>query len=302
MAASIIVGAGLSLFLIDRSSSQDARKVKHLSQVLQKRLAQVRSEKRLRPQVVYFAQDTQQKKFKSYLNYDHNEDITIKIKSLLAGALKTGFLGSKYRKLSVQYGNSNIKSNESIIGKGIGGAEVLCTDKSLRCKIPASAESDYLQFISPHSFSEALNSFIRSLPLGLPVQGKFSSRYGFRSSPFAGDIRLHEGLDIAAPFGSKVRASGKGSVISVRRDSTYGLVVDVSHSPSIVTRYAHLSAVFVKLGTYVHRGDNIGLVGSSGRSTGPHLHYEVLVDGRAKNPERFFLLAKQLRDIIYRNS
>jgi len=267
--------------------------------VLQKRLAQHRAEKKLRPQVVYFSQDGVLKNFQPHLNSALSEEITAKIRSLLVGAVKTGFLGSKHHKLSEQFhSNGNIKINS----EGIGGAEVICTDEALRCKVGASTEPDYVPVISRHSSNQALSLFIRSLPLGLPVRGKFSSRYGFRSSPFARDIRLHEGLDIAAPFGAKVRASGKGSVISVRRDSTYGLVVDVSHSSSIVTRYAHLSAVFVKPGTNVHRGDQIGSVGSSGRSTGPHLHYEVLVDGRAKNPERFLLLAKQLKDIIHRNS
>src|SRR5690606_36183873 len=125
--------------------------------------------------------------------------------------------------------------------------------------------------------------FVEAIPLSRPaVGGKLTSGYGFRYSPFNRHLSLHEGIDLSLSYGSNIYSTAKGKVIRLERNSTYGLMIDVEHSDKVITRYAHLSKALVAEGGGVEPGQLIGLAGSSGRSTGPHLHYEVRVDGRAK--------------------
>jgi murein DD-endopeptidase MepM/ murein hydrolase activator NlpD len=109
---------------------------------------------------------------------------------------------------------------------------------------------------------------------------------------------MHEGVDLALPQGSQITSTGDGKVVAVERNATYGLVVDIAHSDRVITRYAHLSKAFVTEGEKVCRGEVIGLVGTSGRSTGPHLHYEILVDGKARNPVPFVQLALDIKNLF----
>jgi murein DD-endopeptidase MepM/ murein hydrolase activator NlpD len=140
---------------------------------------------------------------------------------------------------------------------------------------------------------------LRIFPLATPARGRVSSGFGYRNSPFkSGSIRLHEGIDISLPYGSHVYSTGDGVVAAVKRTGTYGLVIDIAHNSRIISRYAHLSRALVKEGDRVHRGSVIGHVGSSGHSTGPHLHYEVLVDGRAKDPQKFLALAERIATVF----
>lgn len=125
---------------------------------------------------------------------------------------------------------------------------------------------------------------LASIPSIIPSQGFISSRFGYRMSPFTGSKRLHKGLDIAAATGTKVIAPADGKVVFADRDGAYGLCVEVDHGNGIKTRYAHMSKIGAKLGSVVKRGDLIGLVGNTGRSTGAHLHYEVMVNGVHTDP------------------
>ncbi|MFZ5644953.1 MAG: peptidoglycan DD-metalloendopeptidase family protein [Bacillota bacterium] len=118
--------------------------------------------------------------------------------------------------------------------------------------------------------------------LSWPTVGSVISPYGKRGG------RLHAGVDINAGYGAAVAAAQSGTVIRASWYSGYGKCVDISHGDGIVTRYAHLSSIAVKVGQKVGRGDFIGRVGSTGRSSGPHLHLEVLVNGHARNPMNFF--------------
>ena len=124
-------------------------------------------------------------------------------------------------------------------------------------------------------------------PSGWPVQGGWiSSGFGWRVDPFSGRRALHEGVDIASRLGSSIHAMGDGVVSHAGPKAGYGLMVEVTHG-NIVTRYAHATAVLVKVGDRVDRGQPVATVGTSGRSTGPHLHFEVLRRGRAVDPKGY---------------
>ena len=131
---------------------------------------------------------------------------------------------------------------------------------------------------------------VSALPLALPIAGdqfRLSSGYGMRNDPFSGERAFHAGLDFAAPWKSPALATAPGTVIRVGWSGPYGRIVDVDHGNGVVTRYGHLAEFMVAQGDEVAAGQPIGLVGSSGRSTGAHLHYEVRVGTRAQNPWRF---------------
>jgi len=119
-----------------------------------------------------------------------------------------------------------------------------------------------------------------------PVAGWLSSPFGNRRDPFSGDTDFHPGLDISADFGQPVHATADGVVTSAGVNGGYGKLVVIDHGYGIATRYGHLSRFAVMSGQQVHRGDVIGYVGSTGRSTSPHLHYEILVNQHLTNPLR----------------
>lgn len=135
-------------------------------------------------------------------------------------------------------------------------------------------------------------SFLRT-----PLDGaRISSGFGMRSHPVLGFNRMHQGIDFAAPTGTRVFAAADGTVVSARREGGYGLMVRLRHANGVETRYAHLSRFARGLtpGRRVRQGDVIGAVGSTGLSTGPHLHYEVAVAGRTVNPARHVQQATRL--------
>ena len=138
-----------------------------------------------------------------------------------------------------------------------------------------------------------------SVPHGSPVPGKrISSRFGHRRDPFTGRRALHGGLDYAARRGTPVRATASGRVIRAGRQGGYGKLVEIDHGGGITTRYAHLHRIHVKKGQRVGRGKRIGKVGSTGRSTGPHLHYEVRRRGRVLDPMTYVRLEKELAPLM----
>jgi murein DD-endopeptidase MepM/ murein hydrolase activator NlpD len=134
-----------------------------------------------------------------------------------------------------------------------------------------------------------LQKMLKSLPLAEPLDGDYQleSRFGMRRDPFNKRQALHAGLDFSAPFRSPVYNTAPGTVIFAGAKAEYGRVVEVDHGHGIVTRYAHLHRAMVVPGQRLTGRELIGQLGSSGRSSGPHLHYEVLVNGVAQNPERF---------------
>jgi murein DD-endopeptidase MepM/ murein hydrolase activator NlpD len=132
-------------------------------------------------------------------------------------------------------------------------------------------------------------SLIRATPSIRPSRGYVTSEFGYRPSPVSGQLKLHQGLDFRAPPGAPVYATADGVVSFAGFDSEYGKLVSVDHGYGVVTRYAHNSELFVVVGQKVKRGDVISAVGSTGRSTGPHCHYEVRVNGVPVDPSNYIL-------------
>ena len=128
---------------------------------------------------------------------------------------------------------------------------------------------------------------LAATPSIMPTTGYPSGRFGRRTDPFNGSTDFHPGIDISAPRGAKVLATADGLVVAAGRRSEYGKLVTIGHKLGVSTRYGHLDRFAVRVGDRVRRGDVIGYVGSTGRSTGPHLHYEVRLNGQAFNPLRF---------------
>ena len=143
-------------------------------------------------------------------------------------------------------------------------------------------------FTTWKSFDKPAVSSAIAIPSVQPVQHlAFTSNFGVRRDPFQGTARMHAGVDIPGPSGTAVYATADGTVDRAERAGGYGNLVELDHGKGIQTRYGHLSKILVAPGTHVKRGDLIALMGSTGRSTGPHLHYEVRIDGKAVNPAPF---------------
>ena len=128
-----------------------------------------------------------------------------------------------------------------------------------------------------------------NMPTIAPVKGIVTSGFGNRRDPFTGRLAFHEGLDIVAPSGKEVHATGDGIVTKAGMETGYGRVIYVSHGFGVTSVFGHLSGFKVEQGQKVRRGDVIGFVGSSGRSTGNHLHYEIRLDGQSTNPLAYIL-------------
>jgi murein DD-endopeptidase MepM/ murein hydrolase activator NlpD len=120
-----------------------------------------------------------------------------------------------------------------------------------------------------------------------PVEGSISSRFGWREDPFTGTISMHYGVDIRSPYGTPVFAPAPGRVVFVGDGGGLGNLVAIEHQGRIVTRYGHLSDWFVKLGSWVKRGEKIAEIGTTGRSTGAHLHYSVEKNGFYEDPMEY---------------
>jgi len=129
-----------------------------------------------------------------------------------------------------------------------------------------------------------------------PSSGYLSCGFGMRVDPFTGRRQLHRGVDLAADIGTPVHVTADGVVSKVKRDVGLGKLIEVNHGYGYKTIYAHLSRISVKRGQHLTRGELIGAVGNTGYSTGPHLHYEVHFQGRARNPLRYFLVSDYLVD------
>ncbi len=133
------------------------------------------------------------------------------------------------------------------------------------------------------------NDLLSSTPSIWPTQGWVSSDFGYRNSPFTGQREFHSGIDISAPTGTPIYAPADGTVTFSGRDGAYGLTLVLNHGRGITTRYAHMHRYLVEKNQKVSRGQLIGYVGNTGRSTGPHLHYEVRLNNMPANPLNYIL-------------
>ena len=135
---------------------------------------------------------------------------------------------------------------------------------------------------------EGVQRALRALPLGAPVeQVSVMSPFGRRIDPFNGLAAFHSGMDLGGAMGMPIHATAPGRVTYVGTNGNYGRMIEIDHGQGLSTRYAHLSRFLVRPGERIHYGQTIGLMGSSGRSTGVHVHYEVLIDGKPRDPTKF---------------
>ncbi len=146
--------------------------------------------------------------------------------------------------------------------------------------------TDYLGIVESTLFDARIKK--KLMPTIPPVEGTWNaSSFGWRIDPISGQRAMHEGVDFIADVGTPIFAAAGGLVVAAETHPQYGKMVEIDHGNEFITRYAHASKVFVKAGDVVRRGRKIAEVGSSGRSTGPHLHFEVRYKGTPQNPGRF---------------
>jgi murein DD-endopeptidase MepM/ murein hydrolase activator NlpD len=146
--------------------------------------------------------------------------------------------------------------------------------------------SDYLNVVETTLMSDKIKS--KLLPTIQPVNVSYnSSGFGWRLDPFTGHNAFHAGIDFASPVGTSIVAAAGGVVITAQYHPEYGNMLEIDHGNDITTRYGHASRLYVKVGDIVRRGQHVADIGTTGRSTGPHLHFEVLVKGVQQNPHKF---------------
>ncbi|MFB1480972.1 M23 family metallopeptidase [Corallococcus sp. RDP092CA] len=156
-------------------------------------------------------------------------------------------------------------------------------------RLSAEATRQELSLQDLQAYFQDQKSLLASTPSVWPARGWVTSDFGQRLDPYTADRVTHAGLDIAAPHGKEVTAPSDGTVVFAGLEGGYGNVLVIDHGYGIKTRYGHLSKILVKAGDRVKRGSPIANVGNTGRSTGPHLHYEVRVNGVPQNPRKFIL-------------
>ena len=208
---------------------------------------------------------------------------------------------------------NEIEQRQQLLAAMLAGEEI---DPAVLRRIASSSEgvggplepvggsdATFKQLFTSWKKLDSISQGAIAVPSEKPVRSAaFTSGYGVRSDPFRGAAAMHAGIDLAGPIGTPIYATADGVVSDAGYNSGgYGNLVKINHGRGIETRYGHLSAIMVSPGERIARGQQIGRMGSTGRSTGSHLHYEVRIDGRAVNPIPFmkstdYLLAMQKRD------
>ncbi|WP_010183832.1 M23 family metallopeptidase [Sphingomonas sp. PAMC 26605] len=184
---------------------------------------------------------------------------------------------------------ARIVAKQPAMGGPFEAADSAATEADLR------ADTQFRSLFMTWKKLDTLQQGVIAIPSAQPVAHlAYTSNYGIRSDPFRGTAAMHAGVDIPGPVGTPVYATADGLVDRAERAGGYGNMVELDHGKGIQTRYGHLSKILVESGTRVHRGQLIALMGSTGRSTGPHLHYEVRIDGHAVNPVPFLQTADYL--------
>jgi len=198
---------------------------------------------------------------------------------------------------------STEKGQDTLFGVGGSRPEDLATNIDLKRRhtslmremhtqielLQAASENKQEQMVSLIGKLEGQKSLLACTPAIRPAKGWLTSRFGYRTSPFTGRRELHKGLDIANQKGTPIVVTADGIVKSVGSKRYLGNYVIVDHGHGMVTHYAHLDKALVKRGTKVKRGDLIAEMGNSGRSTGPHVHYAVYLNGVPVNPSTYIL-------------
>jgi lysostaphin len=148
--------------------------------------------------------------------------------------------------------------------------------------------SDYMNVVESTLMTDKVQS--KMMPTSQPVNVSYNaSGFGYRIDPFTGRSAMHEGIDFPAPIGTPIVAAAGGVVTTAEFHPQYGNMLEIDHGNDIITRYAHTSRILVHVGDIVRRGQHVADIGTTGRSTGPHLHFEVRIKGVAQNPSKFLL-------------
>lgn len=220
--------------------------------------------------------------------------MAVKIGEMQAQLIRLDALGERVQGLAgVKPEEFNFKE-----APGRGGAEVL-TDvpksdlnmQDFQASLDALSKdlnyrSDYLNVVESKLMSFKLQA--KLLPTIVPVNvGYNASTFGRRLDPFSGRVAFHEGLDFSAPSGTPIVAAAGGVVVSAEYHPEFGNMLEIDHGGDMMTRYAHASKLLAKVGDIVKRGQHVANIGSTGRSTGAHLHFEVRIKGVAQNPHKF---------------
>jgi murein DD-endopeptidase MepM/ murein hydrolase activator NlpD len=175
-------------------------------------------------------------------------------------------------------------------GADVGGPLLPITDMPLDGIRDAAFRHEFFDASAALTQLKSLFAAMAHIPLAGPITGpgvELTSDFGARTDPFTGHAAFHAGLDCGGPWGAKVHATAPGTVVHAGPDGAYGNMVEIDHGMGVRTRYGHLSAILVRRGAHIGRGDAVGRLGSTGRSTGPHGHYEVWLDNRVRDPAKF---------------
>jgi murein DD-endopeptidase MepM/ murein hydrolase activator NlpD len=198
-------------------------------------------------------------------------------------------------------GLAGVNSAELKVAPGRGGALVSghpLSMEELQATLSdldqlTNQNTDLLTVMESRLFDQKIRNMM--VPTQQPVQaGHVGSSFGWRIDPFTGRSALHTGLDFQADQGTPILAAAGGVVVAQEVHPAYGNMVEIDHGNDLITRYAHASRVWVKIGDLVKRGQKIADVGTTGRSTGPHLHFEVMVQGVPQNPQKFLAAGRNL--------
>ena len=203
--------------------------------------------------------------------------------------------GEKDMKITNQPNAQSLKKSELKTKQGNMGGPFISSkpmsEPDLQAAILALTEAvdirdDYLSSLEAKILQKSVLKDM--LPNSSPVDAAFnSSSYGWRTDPFNGDKAFHEGLDFTANMGTAIKAAADGIVLTAEQTPDYGKIVKINHGSGLETRYAHASKLLVKPGERVVKGQIVAQVGSTGRSTGPHLHYEIRLNGNSLDPRRY---------------
>lgn len=244
-------------------------------------------------ELVVAVQEVHNRKTEEYLR-DNISSMAVKLGEMQAQVIRLDSLGERIARLSGVNPPKN-EANEANRKAGQGGPLILSSQplsaNELQREIDRLAEiveqrSDTLTALESQLMERRIKTTL--LPTLVPIDADHvGSTFGHRLDPIAGISALHEGIDFVADQGTRVMASAGGVVLAAEYHSQYGNQIEIDHGNDFSSRYAHLSKINVKVGQIVKRGQAIGASGNTGRSTGPHLHFEVRFKGVAQNPERF---------------
>jgi murein DD-endopeptidase MepM/ murein hydrolase activator NlpD len=242
--------------------------------------------------LVLSAQEAEAERSRAFVQQNLNA-MAVKVGEMQAQLTRLDALGER---LSALAGVKEFRFNEA---PGLGGAaptlmppqNLSLADFSEKLTVlsrQVENRNDMLGVLEAQLFEQAVKK--KLMPTMMPVAAPYNaSGFGRRVDPFTGQWAMHEGIDFLADLGSPVVAAAGGVVVFAGLHPQYGYMVDIDHGNDLVTRYAHCSKLLVREGDVVHRGRKIAESGSTGRSTGPHLHFEVRFRGVAQNPAKFLV-------------